>query len=392
MIKIILTILLGIISGTITGLLPGIHNNLVTTILLSSTIIYKIPTNIAIVYIVSLSITHTFTDFIPSIYFFSISPDTAIVSTPGQKLFSRGLGHLAINNTIKGSIIAIFAFLIILIPFVYFIPKIYDKIEIMFPWILFWVIIISIYRTKNRCETILIILCCGLLGFFTLNSTIKEPLTPLLTGFFGISTLIYSKENQNIEKQNIYEEKYTIREITRIMIKTIIISPFCSLLPGLGASQASMLIPNKNTSDEKTMILLGSINTLVLSTSFITLFLINKTRSGASLAISQLTYLTTEEIKLIVLTILITSILSAKLTNILSKFISKRINKIDLKKIRILILIFVTILIFIVSKIYGILVYIIAILIGTLSIKLNVQKTNMMSCILIPTIIYYLPI
>ncbi len=389
MIQEVIVFILGIISGIITGLLPGIHNNLITTLLVTSGLIYKFSTKLGIIYIVSLSVTNTFTDIIPSIYLFCQSPDTAIISTPGQKMVAEGNGHIAINNTIKGSIIAIIAFLIILFPLI-LILQFYDKIEIMFPWLLSWIIILSVYRTENKIETIIIILLSGVLGFFVLNSTVNQPLLPLLTGFFGTADLITTKTDK-IPHQELTEEKITLKESFQILIKTLIISPLCSLLPGLGTSQASMLGNFKKQEPKQSMILIGSINTLVLCTSFITLYSINKSRSGAAAAISQLTFLTKSDLLTIIITILITAIVSAKVTNLLSKKISKKINKINFQVLKFSILIFVSILTIAVSGVQGTIIYITSILIGILTIKLNVTKSSMMSCILLSTIIYYLP-
>lgn len=384
-----LVLLLGVISGTITGLLPGIHNNLVTTILVSCGFIYDIPINLAIIYIVSISVTHTFVDFIPTIYFFSGSSDTALATTPGQKMFMNGNGHLAINNTIKGSILAIFAFLIIYFPLTYFLTNFYSKIEIMFSWIMLWVVIFSICRAEFKLETILIIFMSGCLGYFVLNSSINQPLLPMLTGFFGIANLITSQESEII-KQNTTEEKITFKEIRNILLKTIIVSPFCSLMPGLGASQASMFLPSKKD-DKETMILLGSINTLVLCTSFVTLFLVNKNRSGAASAISQLTTLTSENILMIILVIVIASVLAAAITNFISKKICCKIEKINIRILKKIILIITTIIVVVVSGFRGLIVLVVSVMIGILAIKFRVAKTNMMSCILVSTMFYYLP-
>ncbi len=385
-----LVLIFGVISGTITGLLPSIHNNLVTTILLTSGFLYKIPTDLAIIYVVAISVTHTFVDYIPSVYFFSVSADSAVSFNSSQRLFNSGQAHLAINNTIKGSIIAIFVFLTFYIPMILFVPKIYSKLEIMFPWMLFWILVLSVYRAKYKKETIFVILLCGMIGFFALNSNINQPLLPMLTGFFGVSNLFLSKENKDVVEQKIGEEIITIKEIKRIFLKILPISPFCALLPGFGAGQASILIPSKKD-DKEVMTLLGAINTLILCLSFFTLFIVRKSRSGAAGAIAQVTFLNEESILMVIFCVLVVSVIAAFTTNLISKKMAKMVSKINLSLMKRIILVLTFILIFVICGFYGVILFIISILSGILSSYFCINKSNMMSCTLIPTIFYYLP-
>ncbi len=388
----LLALFLGICTGICTGLIPGIHTNLITTILITLPIITQLPTNILLIYITSLAITHTFVDFIPTIYFSSPSPDTGLSMTPGHQLLLTGNGHLAINNTIKGSILAIIVFIMITPLFFLILPKISSFVNIMTPWILFWILIFLILKEQRKKEIIIIIILTGFLGIFSLNSNINQPLLPLLTGLFGSSTLIVSIKNKtNPPKQKINKSTPTFKQIKNIFLQTLAISPFCSLLPGLGASQAAALAQKKRKDAQTTLILLGSINTLVLATSFVTLYLINKKRSGTAEAISQLTYLTSTHLKIIIITILITAIIASIVTNIISKQIAKKLHKINYTNISKIILLITTLLILIISKFEGLIILLTATFIGILAIKLNAPKTYLMSSIIIPTILYYIP-
>ena len=69
-IEIILFTLLGVGVGTITGLIPGLHPNTVLVILLSTITVFSgFPLYAVLAFIVALSITNTFADFIPSLLF-----------------------------------------------------------------------------------------------------------------------------------------------------------------------------------------------------------------------------------------------------------------------------------------------------------------------------------
>src|SRR3990167_4825266 len=161
LIELILALAVGVLIGTFTGLFPGIHINLVSAFLLSvSTFLLTITTPLSLViFIASLSITHTFIDFIPSIYLGAPNEDSFLSVLPGHKLLLRGQGHKAVIITSLGCLSGILIFLILAPLFLITREKgIYKKV------LAFFVFILS-----------------GFLGIAVLNNPIiKEPLLPLL--------------------------------------------------------------------------------------------------------------------------------------------------------------------------------------------------------------------
>ena len=77
--EIVVAILLGCLMGVISGITPGLHINLVALILFSISPFLLGYTNVIAVasFIIAMSITHTFTDFISSTYLGAPSDDTA---------------------------------------------------------------------------------------------------------------------------------------------------------------------------------------------------------------------------------------------------------------------------------------------------------------------------
>src|SRR3990172_8135655 len=121
MIELIIALIVGLLAGTITGLTPGIHINLVAAFLTSSIGYFAgIPLIALVVFIVSMSITHTFIDFIPSIYLGAPEEDTFLSVLPGHELLKEGKGYEASVLTLYGSIIAIPIILIFIPIFIFF--------------------------------------------------------------------------------------------------------------------------------------------------------------------------------------------------------------------------------------------------------------------------------
>jgi len=261
--------------------------------------------------------------------------------------------------------------------------------------LLIWIVIFLITTEKNsKIKALIIFLLSGFLALATLNSNVNQPLLPLLTGLFATSTLIHSiKSNTTLPPQKIEKLKIPKSQILKPTLATILISPICSLFPGLGSSQAAILASEifKKTSREQFLILLGSINTLVMSTSFITLILFQKSRTGAAFAISQITNLTIQHIPIIITTIILSTLTIIPIALFISKIISKNIHKIPYTKTSLIIILLLITINFLVSGLFGILILTISTSLGLTCIESKTRRSFLMGAILIPTIIYYLP-
>jgi len=398
LIEFILALLLGLITGTITGLIPGIHTNLLAAsllILISSQSFPQIPTQIIIIFISATAISHTFLNFIPSIYFGAPDEDTALSTLPGHEFLKKGLGHYALILTLIGSTIAILS-LIILIPlFILIIPLIRSFVERMMAFFLIWVSFFLIYSEKHsKISSIIIFFLAGFLGIASLNLNINQPIFPLLSGLFGSSTLIYSIHSKTkIPPQSLETISLPKKEYFKPTLATILVSPICSFFPGIGSSQAAIIgskISGK-LNREQFLILLGSINTLVMAISFVTLFLIGKSRTGAANAISQITIIDSHTLILILTSIIVTAAFSIPIAILSSRLISKHIHKVPYSKISIFILLLLTTLVILFSSFLGLLVFITSTFLGLTCIFLKTKRSFLMGSLLVPTILFYLP-
>jgi putative membrane protein len=387
-------LLIGIIFGTLTGLTPGIHINLISTILISISIpLYsKIPTIYLIIFITSMSITHTFLDFIPSIFLGCPEEDTALSVLPGHKFLKKGLAYPAIMLTNYGSLFGAIYFLLFFYPIIFIMKLLYNPIQKNIGIIILLLTIYLILKQKNKINALLIFFLSGILGLLTLNlNNQTNPLLPLLCGLFGAPSIIYSIKNKTkIPEQKIFNPR--IKKL-KILILSFLITPIITFLPSLGTGQSVILTKSflKNTTQKEYLFLQGIINTLVMCFSIITLYQFNITRTGSAIAIKTLLQeFTLKHLFLILLTISLTAIISFYLTKNLSKIFAQKINKINYTKISIstLILLLITIILF--SKIQGIFIFLFSTSIGLLTIKLKTNKTNMMACLMVPTIIFYL--
>ena len=400
LIQIILFILLGITTGTITGLIPGIHINLVSIFLLSlaSTILLPVNSLYIVIFIVAMAIAHTFIDFIPSILLGCPDTDTELSILPGHELLKKGQGYQAIILTCYGSLAAIFILILIASPFFIFkenIIKAYEIGKTFIPYFLILVSILLISLERNKFYAFLAFTLSGILGLTVLNlPSINQPLLPLLTGLFGSSMLILSiKSKTEIPKQKIEDPKKNIaKPIVQACLGSLIASPLCSFLPGLGSGQAAIIGNLISKTDRKGfLVLLGATNTLVMGFSFISLYLFSKTRTGAAVAIQEIiNKLDSKTLILILIVIFFSGLISFFLAKFLAKFFAQKVNKINYTKISLITLIFLVVIIFLISKFIGLIILTMSTLVGLYCISLKVRRTQMMGCLLLPTIFFYL--
>lgn len=390
-----IAILIGIFIGTITGLTPGIHINLIGAFIvaLSLTAIQFISPLYLIIFITAMSITHTFIDFIPSILLGCPDTDTELSILPGHQLLKQGLGYQAIILTAYGSIGAIIAIIIFAFPVLYIkntLLYFYPYIKLLIPGFLILISLLIISMERKKYSALLVFILTGILGYFVLNfEGLNQPLLPLLTGLFGASNLILSIKNKTqIPKQEISFPKI---ESIKPFFASLIASPLCCFLPGMGSGQAAII---GNTlfkcSNKGFLTLIGMTNTLVMSSSFIFLFILDKTRTGSAHAIKQILTITNKEITLILITIVMTGFIAFFILIKLSKIIISSVEKINYTKVSLITLGILFLIVLLVSKITGILVLITATITGIYSISQGVKRTNMMGCLIIPTIIFYL--
>jgi len=296
-------------------------------------------------------------------------------------------------RTAYGGLISIFLLVILAFPFSIGIAKLYPVIKKAIPFILIFVCILMIFSERKKISAAIVLILTGLLGLCVLNLDLKEPLLPLLSGLFGSSMLLISiNQNTKIPKQNKDFRKPRLKELFPPVLGALIASPLCGFLPGLGGGQAAVIGNQISKSNEKDfLILLGTVNILVMGLSFISLYAISKTRTGAAAAMQSLIGQIDSALLILILSVcFFAGIFSFFLTKFLSLKFIKIIEKVNYKRLSIGILLLLSVIILLISGILGFLAFAISTAAGIYCISLNVKRTQMMGCLLIPTIVLYL--
>lgn len=394
MLQIIIPLILGILAGTFTGLIPRVHINLIAVLLITLTTKVNIPPLSSIIFIISMATTHTFLDFIPSVFLGSPDSSTVLTILPGHRYLLKGKGYEAIILSLYGSITGLLL-VILLIPFlIILISKPSTIIQGSIVAIIISATLFIILKEKSKLKAFVIFSLAGILGLITLNLNLEQPLFPLLSGLFGTSGLILSLQQKTaLPKQIISNPEFRLSSSGKYLTSAISASGLTGLLPGLGAAQAAIIGSSlfKKIKQSDYIFLTGAINTIVMIIGLIALIILDKTRNGAVVVIKKLVPTITPGYFIILVS---TSLIAGGLSCFIAKFIASKsanlLGKVNYQKVCFSIIIFIIILAFFFSGWLGLLILTVSTAVGILPSILGVQKNNLMGCLLLPVILFFI--
>jgi putative membrane protein len=395
-IEILVAILAGVFCGIFTGLIPGIHVNLIALGILSALpfLLSVLSPLQLIVLIVSMGITHTFLDVVPAVFLGAPSSDTALMVLPAHRLLAKGQGLLAVRLATLGGLLSLLS-LTVLSPAIYWLVRLaYPFLRQNMGFLLSLYILFFLLRPKSlktRFFTLLVFALSGTLGLIVLNhGDFRQPLFPMLTGFFGISLLIDSLLSKPfIRAQG--QPKQVKLSLKGAVAGACFGGLITGVFPGIGAAQAAMIGKTffRKLNPFSFIVLNGGVNTVNFFVSFFTLHIAGRARNGAVLAVKSIGgSLQFPHLVLIVIVSLLSAGVAALLTISLAKAVSNLFQAINYRKLSLWVLAGLGVLCFCFSGLLGLAVLGISASIGLLPSRLGISKSACMGCILLPVTIY----
>ncbi len=396
--EILVAIILGCVMGVITGLTPGLHINLVALILFSLSPVLLGYTNVVAVasFIIAMSITHTFTDFISATYLGAPADDTALAVLPAHRLLLDGRGHEAVKLTVIGSLLCLILTIALSPLLIFIVPIIFEYLKNYVGWILLAVIIFMILREEGidkKFWALIVVALSGSFGLIVFNiPNLKDPLLPMLSGLFGVSVLLLSlSQRVTLPMQRATEMiKIKTKNMAKALGSGVFSGSLVSIFPGVGPAQAAVLAGQivGKIDTFSYLILVGGINTVSMVLSLITLLTIQKARNGSIIVVQQLLQsISTGMLILFLAVALIAGGIATFLTLYVSKIFSRVMNKINYSLLSIAIIIFIALMVFYFSGIIGILILLVSVSIGLVPNIINVSRANAMACLIVPVIL-----
>ncbi|MBD3309847.1 hypothetical protein GF351_01365 [Candidatus Woesearchaeota archaeon] len=399
--QLIIAIGLGTCAGIVTGLIPGIHINLISMILLTiSAFLLKFTSPLVLaVFIITMAVTHTFLDTIPSIFLGAPDSDTVMSVLPGHRMLLQGKGYEAVKLTVIGSLLSLILCILFIPLFIPFIPFAYEHLQPLMGVILLAMVMFMIWKessSRNRLWASAHFLLAGSLGLIVLNfPNLSQPLFPMLSGLFGTSTLVMSlTEKVNIPGQEISETIEVSRtKLSKSLLGATLSGSLVSFFPGMGAAQAAVLSSTflGNLGAYAFMILVGGINTVNMTVSLATLYTLDKARNGAVLVVQEIiSALDASGLVALILTAFVAGGLATVLAFRITRVFSRWIVKVDYQKLCMTIILLITVLVFFFSGYWGLLVLLISTFVGMIPGMIGIKRSHSMACLLLPVILFFL--
>jgi len=434
---------LGVLTGILTGILPGLHVNNIALILLSFTttifallhplLKYGLTTDFILVlislFIISVSISHTFHDTIPSTFLGAPDEDTALSVLPAHSLLLEGKGYEAVAISAMGSYGAIlFCFVLLyVVRFIIGAPLyFYNTLREIMLYILIAITILMIATEKGKITDItdkgifpailgmlfatFLFFLSGLFGILALDIPVQSPigldspvLFPALSGLFGLPTLLTSlatkpkipKQHLTISDLSESEKKSSILSITTGSAAGILVS----IIPGITSAVGTILAMNvRGESDKRqTIVTLSAVNTACAFFVVVVLYIILRSRSGATLAVMQLISIQewTQPIMpsnliYFLMALLFGGTLSYFLTLKVGKLFAMYFSKIPYQPLVASTITLITVLVFLFTGFTGLFILLVATFIGLLPVQWGVRRSHCMGILLLPIILYFL--
>ena len=397
MIEILLGVLIGVALGTVSGIIPGVHANTLAGILLSLQLALLAllgPVALAGALFAAL-ITHTFVDAIPSTFLGIPEADTSLSVLPAHALCMEGNGEEAVRIAALGSAIA----MVIAVPLSVLCFFALPALQPYFDW---WIGILLVASVGYMIVTseapgwaLAIFLVSGMLGAFALHYAFlgwhtlaggSAVLMPLLTGMFGISVLLTASRGI------LPEQRFRgLRVGDRTIIKCSAIGTLAGVavgwLPGLSTASANGVLASLIGYEKDRRAYILATNAANTANAFIgltALFALSRMRNGVMVALSELPLPTMSEL-------MVVGVLAAcaayLITISLSRF-AHHLHGIDSQLLNRVVIAFVVCLSFILTGPFGMVILLLAIMVGLVPHLVNVPRMYCMGAIMIPVMLW----
>ena len=355
--------------------------------------------------------------------------DMALSVLPAHSLLLEGKGYEAVALSAMGSYGAIlFCFLLIFpIRFIIGEPLLFYKTlrEIML-FVLIAISILMIGTEKAKIDEFgkkgitpaimgmlfatFVFFLSGIFGIVIFEVPVDSPiglsspvLFPALAGLFGTPTLLTSLMTKPvIPKQSITEpvlDEKTKKSSTLSVMTGSLGGILVSIIPGITSATGTILAMNARgeSSKRQTIITLSAVNTACAFFVVVVMFVILRSRSGATLAAMELisvsewtSLLMPANLSYLLIALLLGGTLSYYLTLKVGKIFARRFANVPYALIVKLTISMIVILVFLFTGFVGILILIIATFIGLLPVEWGIRRSHCMGILLIPIILYFL--
>lgn len=395
MLGLLIYTLAGVILGALTSLIPGIHINTIAAMFLGAFYEYS-PDPMPLAFLIlGMAIAHSFVGFVPSIFLGAPNEGTVLSIAPGHRMLKKGRGYEALYLAVSGGLAGIILLAAVFPMLAKIIPAAYEILRPVIHYVLIAAVALMIVKEKRKGWALFVFLLSSAFGVLALGSKINSSfvLLPMLSGLFGISTLVLSKFSESAIPRQSKKVGAGIKRIIPASLSGLLGGIIAGLLPGIGSSQSAIIASEftRQKGPRGFMVMLGAISATDILLSILALNLIGNPRSGAAVAIGAM--LGGELGRSSAVAFIGAGVFAAGISAFVAMKLGAKFSRMASgaaygKAVNFAILaIFAVILYF--TGLGGILVAVLGALIGSVPHFAGVKKSLLLGCLIFPTILYF---
>ena len=416
---VIVASLLGAFAGVVTGLVPGIHVNTVTALLLAgsaSCASLGIEYSALLAFTCALAISHTFFDVVPGL-FLGIPGDETFALLPGHDLVKQGKGNLAIRLSVAGSVAGLVigvAVVVLLLTLGNAIGAVESAIGPWMFWILLAVSALLIATDKPRGWSLVVFLASGLLGVMVFGTPLVaggmdapiNALFPALAGLFGVAGLLFAIATARPPAPkppppDESEATPTLAAVAGPGVRGGFAGLMVGVLPGLGAANAATLLllleqwfgrrVSREAQSRSYLVTTSSLNTAEALFAIAALYLIGRSRSGASIAVEQILggIVGQTDLLLISVFMVLAGVIAAAVLWWMGGSLASWVSAADEQGLNWSVVAFLAVLTLLLLGLGGLVILVSATLVGLVPLVFKVRRAQLMGFFLVPTMLFY---
>ena len=347
------------------------------------------------VFIVSLSISHAASSFIPSVLLGAPADSSLLSVLPGHRLLLEGRALHAVFFSLTGCFFSFFASFLVAIPLVLFLLASKELLEELIPLLLFSLmgfVVLSEESDRKAVYSLSVSLAAGAFGLVTLRASFGfDSLFPALTGLFGVSSLSYALlKKHSLPTQSPFIPGLPAAPALLESVKACLAGSLLGFFPAIGSGQAaiaaSKLMGVKGS--ENYLLLVGGIASSSAVFGLVALFFFSEAHSGAIAHLQSFSpNPSIEELAFLFLAMLFSLCLSVFLTLLLARKAVELMQNADYFYLNLSTLAFLLLVVVLATGVEGLLVCVTGALVGLTALLTETKRINLVAFLSTPTLL-----
>jgi putative membrane protein len=341
-----------------------------------------------VAFLTGMSVSHTFHDFLPAFFISAPDAESALSTVNAAEMVKNGKGLEAFHYTVYGALFSLLPVLLFSVLSFFYLEQLYGWISGFMEYILLFFLLFMVLDSERSLESALVAVFAGALGVASFQSPLNQNFVfiPLFSGLFAVPAILSSlKSDYEIPDQESPSLEFS--GALRGGFMGSIAGFLAGVVPGIGAAvSTSFLSPLMDRSRRKFMASMGAVNTTDIIFSLVALYLIQRARSGVSVALELLG--SEVNLALVGFLALLSLFISAFTALKVSGRYVKLLRSFPAEKLLYSVLVLLAFVVFMMTGFLGLVVFLTSSLVGEAALRTGNRKACM-AVLIIPSILYF---